>query len=282
MTTYDAQGDAEFDATETLVREWFESAVGTLSIDSATLVGEGLVAGRQLARRRRLQQLGAGAAAVALVAGGGIVALQQGLFDRNAAPPVTHLDAAVIADLPDGAKVIANGGISGPRGPRVIEADLRLIVGGSRVDLNVAATTLAVASSVSCNELHGGAASSCLGIAFPDGTHMVSTSRGRTTFALVTRHNDAVLMWERVVDASPTGDPPLTLADLRRIGSDPLVGLQTSRAMIEAGSRLDNFSAVGGLLTSPSQTGSSSGSGHAPPPTRVHTSAVPQHRGAGR
>ncbi len=118
MTTPGAGTGASMDATETLVRKRFESAVGDLHLDVASLVGAGTAAGQRMQRRRRIQQGAAGVAGLAVITIAGALGLQGGLFEDNSSGPAHPSNveqlvpsnprafaAAVIAHFPSTLKV---------------------------------------------------------------------------------------------------------------------------------------------------------------------------------
>jgi hypothetical protein len=135
------------DATETLVRERFESAVGDVQLDVASLVRAGTSSGERLRRRQHLLVATAAVAGVAVIAAAGLVGIKGGLFD-NATPPANQdnsdrlvpsnaraMAAAVIADLPSTVKVLEIQG--GPGQYTVFSADFSTVISGQRVPINV-------------------------------------------------------------------------------------------------------------------------------------------------
>lgn len=302
MTTNDFQPEAPTDPTESLVRQQFESAVAGLHLDVPSLVRTGTAAGRQLSRRRRLQQAGAGVASVAVLAAAGLLGLHGGLFDSNAGAPADHgtigesvpstpraLAAALIADLPSGVQALSQGGalVQG----KALEADLRLSDGHHEVSLGVGATRLHVFPTA-CAHLGTGP---CQARTLPDGSRLViaenieGTQGHRSLFVVLTRSNDAVIAFEYAKVAGGQEALLLSSSQLVEMLRNPLVGMQTSQAMAEAGQQLPSFTREAALLgmsasTSLHASSSSSSSAtapsypdvspshhsaHLPPPTRV-------------
>ena len=307
MSNFDAAptggtGD-HMDANEVLVKQRFDAAVGGASPDVVSLVGGGLAAGRGMRRTRRLQGavgvLAASAVVVgALTATGAIGHLfdSQGpasndrgrLVQLERATP-RGLAAAVMAHTSGLGTLIGVGGTTqGHDGSETqmrdsITAELGYRTGdGVKVDLQVVASPHVDMwrRSVDCSSQTPG---TCAQSRLPDGTRRVvlqSDADGKAPSASgvfsgphviavgILRDDAFVVVVETVVNSTQS---PLDAGALQEIATDPAVGISTTPALNAEGLRIRDFQRS--LVKT---SGSSSGSGTAPPPS---ASATPQSAG---
>lgn len=244
-------------AAEVLVRERLEGAVGTVSVSAASLVDAGLATGRQGVRRRRRMQVAGGiAGAFAVLAAGGVVSMQGGLFHTSTLSPADGGDAAervstnpralaaaVIADLPRGSEVLTTAGSSNARDGQ-ITAMVTFTMGGRTVKLEVVASEPRPGIQIQVCPQPGNLVF-CGDVFLGDGRHVWSTAyatsiAGQPGLELSVRSSDVsvVAFGSGVTTVSGMPMSRIALAD---IADDPLVGWTTSPDMVRSGAQLEDF-----------------------------------------
>jgi hypothetical protein len=281
---------------EVMLRERFEAAVGDLSPDIGRLVAAGTAGGRGAVRRRRIVS-GIAAAAVAVIAAGSIsYAAQTDLFGRGDAHvtdngevvelvPATPrgLAAAIMSHVDSLGAPVAVGGTDG--GPQSQDWQLSAQVAydagdGVGVEVDVYVSPQLALWPQTCGESGAQIGSSrCEPTTLDDGTPAYyleygagSSGRSAATAAgmIVKRDDQLVAVIETVTG---TTDLVIDRDGLTELVADPAVGISTTADFNSAGEEIPDFQ-DDGLITSDS--GHSSGSATAPPPTPETATAKPQ------
>jgi hypothetical protein len=264
---------------EEFVRRQFEAIAAGVAPDQTQLVRGGLDAGLGLRRRRRLQR-GVAAALVVALGTAGIVSAATGLFSNDATPPASRitelvpatargLDAAVEAELPGSVLVTQRGGAAA--GTQAVEADLHVTQGSGSFSLGVAALAPNLLPTT-CKDF---APSPCSTRRLPGGMSYLSatftgTKSAASTGQVVFLHRGSVDIFVFETYLYTVAHPPhlLTSSQLLAIARGPLVGLETTAAMNQAGARFAAFGRSALVLSdvgSESSAGSSGSSGSSRP-----------------
>lgn len=248
---------ATFSASEVLLRQRFEQAVGGLSVDAVSFVNAGIATGRQEARRRHRMQIAGGlASATAVLVAGGVVSMQGGLFHVSTSTPAGRGDqtervssnpralaAAVIADLPHGSEVLAAGGSSNVQWG-LITATVAFTTNGRTVRLKVVASQPRPGIGPQVCPQPGNLVF-CGGVSLGDGRQVwstvYSTSIAGQPGLELSVDAGGVSVTEYVSGARTVNDVPVSRTALANIADDPLVGWMTSSAMVEQGASLHDF-----------------------------------------
>jgi hypothetical protein len=288
-TPFDDESGAEL-----MLRSRFESAVGDVSPDIARLVAGGAADGRGAVRRRRVVS-GIAAAAVAVVAVGGVsLATQTDLLGKDdhatdngtveQLVPATPrgMAAALLArtDALDlGTRIAVGGTKTTPDHQPQISGQVAYdLGGGAGVEFDAFATNDVASVGDPCNSGTVDTAASCDRFMLDDGTpawylrYETGDSTAAAAALLVRREDQLVAVVETM---SGTTSLVLDRAGLLAIATDPAIGMSTTDAFNTAGNQLADFR-EGGLTTetgSGSSSGVSKGHGSASPP-----SATGRHR----
>lgn len=277
-------------ATEVLVRERLERAVGGLPVNAVSLVDAGIATGRQEVRRRRRMQIGGGlAGAFAVAVAGAVVSMQGELFHSSTSTPAGRGDlaervtsnpralaAAVIADLPPGSEVLRTSGSSNSASGN-ITAVISISASGRTVELRVVASQPKPGIEIK-NCPQPGNLVFCGGVSLGDGRHVWSTvystvTAGQPGLELsVDGGGQSVSVTEYVSGVRSIDDMPLSRVDLADIADDPRVGWVTSPEMVEGGANLSDFT-----LT-PAEPGAGGEPGGGSPPAGMPPSVTPEGR----
>ncbi len=268
--------------------------------DVPTLVRAGVRRGRADQRRRRLWGLSVAVMAVVAVAGGlGYTFTTGGLLrsDRGPADSVVQrvpatprgLTAAVMAHV-DGTTWVVGGSTltkknNGAQMQGALMSVMGYRIGDAKVELQVIAVPRALPwhDVARCKDLP--ASSTCRATRLADGSRMVTMNMEHRHIVLVRRQSQTLMVMESVPQARAAATTlPIPVQTLKQIATDPLVGVETSPAMLDRGAAIEGFrNGWDGVATSGSSGPVSSvggGSASAPPvpSQQARTAPAPTHR----